>query len=151
MKFFMNIQPLDKSLIPFGSGDILGIFELRIAIDHLILLVSAFDKIKSISPEYPIKFRIDNRVYVFFEILLQNLWDEVNHRLEEILVFEYKFRFAVAKQDAHIDVTYLLAFLLQLMRLVDHQTPWFHLVFRAVFAIPYLELLQHHHVLKYFT
>ena len=95
LKLLVNIQPFDKSIISFSSTHILDVFELRIAINNLILLVSALDQIKNISSEDSVELRIYDWVDILFKILLEDLWYKVNHSLEKILIFEDEFRFAI--------------------------------------------------------
>jgi hypothetical protein len=54
-------------------------------------LISSFDKIKGIGSENAIEFRIDFRIDFFIKIFFENLRNEIDHGLEEILIFKNKF------------------------------------------------------------
>ena len=87
----------------------------------------ALDEVEGIGPEHAIEFLIDGGVDLFLKVLLEQFREEVDHGLEEVLILEDVLGLAVAQQDPHVDVTDLLALLLQLMRLEDHQSLHLHL------------------------
>ncbi len=49
----------------------------------------------------------------------KNLWGEINHSLEEILIFEYHFTLSMTEQNTHVNITYLFTFLLQMIGLIS--------------------------------
>ena len=67
-------------------------------------MVSSFDEVKCICSEYPIEFFINHGVGFGLEILFKNFFNEIDHSLEKILIFEDEFGLAVAEENAHVDV-----------------------------------------------
>lgn len=93
----MDPQPTNKPLVALIIRNILDILEIWVLLHNLILIMPAFDEIKSIGPEHPIQLLIDSRINLLLKIFLEQLREEVNHGFEEVLILEDVFRLAVAE------------------------------------------------------
>jgi hypothetical protein len=146
-ELLMNSEPIDQPLVSLGRGHVLDIFEIGILLYNFVLLMSSLDEVEGIGAKHPIEFLVDHGVDVLLEVVLEQLGEEVDHGLEEVLILEDAFGFAVAEEDAHVDVADLLAFLLQQIGLVDHELLHLQLVLHDDLLVLQLGLLDQQHVL----
>ena len=79
----------------------------------------SLDQVECISPENPIQLLLNQRMLLLIKYTFENLGNEVNHGLEKVLILENHLTLAMAQQYAHIHITDLLAFLLQMVCLVS--------------------------------
>ena len=109
----MGFQSAYQLGIAVSRSRVPRVLQLGVLIDEFVLLVPSFYQIELIGPENSVKLGINRRVYLLIEILLHDLRKQINHRLKEILIFEYKLRLTMTQQNTHIRIRNFLAFIFQ--------------------------------------
>lgn len=101
------------------GGVIFGLFERRILLVGGILFVPSLDQVEGIGPENPIKFLLNQGVFLLIKDTLEYLRDKVNHSLKKILVLEDHLALAVTQEYAHVHITDFLALFLEMVGFVS--------------------------------
>lgn len=97
MKFFVSFESVDQQIIVSRGWAVSVVFELRVIFDEFVLLVASTDQVEGVGSEDAVEFGVQHWKDLLVEGLLKHLADEVDHCLEEILVFEDEFCLAVAQ------------------------------------------------------
>lgn len=95
-KLLVNFKSTNEALVALVGRHIFEIFEVWVLLNQLIFLIAALDEVEGIGAKHAIELLVDDGIDLFFEVLLEQFGEEIDHSFEEVLIFEDEFGLAIA-------------------------------------------------------